>query len=134
MVHFAQKHFPLNHICSTYMQKKIVDRIELFCHFKETRPFSRFILHKDYYKLLVNLWEDFATDEMNKDMNLNKTYTEVFLQSKKKYTFNQVKQTFGLMFHIRRYSTLNIVFAPINYILHQLMGLLFVATIVDWNP
>ena len=73
----------------------------------------------------------FATDEMNKDMNLNKTYTEVFLQSKKKYTFNQVKQTFGLMFHIRRYSTLNIVFAPINYILHQLMGLLFVATIVD---
>ena len=59
------------------MQKKIADRIELLCHFKELRPFSRFLL-----KRMITCYFS-VNDEMNKDLSFNKTYTKQFASIKK---------------------------------------------------
>ena len=65
------------------MQKKIVDRIELLCHFKEIMLFSTFLLYKDYYKVFDDFWNVSVNDEMNKDLRFNKTYTKQFASLKK---------------------------------------------------
>ena len=58
------------------MQKKIADRIELLCHFKELRPFSTFLLKKmiTCYFMIYSV-----NDEMNKDLSFNKSYTKHFV-------------------------------------------------------